>query len=42
MEFLLVGGEFGGHAAGFGASCGGGVDQDGFSDGGELAEQFPD
>ena len=35
-------GELGGHAAGFGPAAGGGVDQDGFLDGGELAEQFPD
>lgn len=29
-------------AAGFGASTGGGVDQDGFLDAGELGQQFPD
>src|SRR5665811_1849906 len=40
-EFVLGVGGFGEHPAGFGAAAGGGVDQDGFLDAGELVEQFP-
>src|SRR5260370_41129014 len=42
VELLLVCGELGGHAAGFGAAAGGGVDEDGFADAGELGEQPAD
>ena len=42
VELLLVAGELGGHASGLGASSGGGVDQYGLADGGELGEQDAD
>ena len=40
IEFLLLAAELGGHAAGPGPSAGGGVDQDGLADGGELSGQL--
>ena len=39
VEGLLVGAHFGGHAAGFGSSAGGGVDQHGFPDPAEGVEE---
>jgi hypothetical protein len=42
VQGRLVPGELGGHPAGFGPSAGRRVDQDGFSDPGELAEELAD
>src|SRR5258708_5920469 len=42
VELLLVAGEFGGFAACLGPAAGGGVDQYGLADGGELAEKLAD
>jgi len=41
-ESILCGGSFGEHAAGFGPSAGGGIDQHGLFDTGQSAPQFPD
>src|SRR5208282_1394649 len=38
MQFALLAGELGGHAAGPGPAAGGGVDQHGLFDAGELAQ----
>ena len=38
VQFLLLAGELGGHAADPGPAAGGGVDQHGLFDGGELAQ----
>src|SRR2546430_16854470 len=40
-EFLLLRAGFGELVAGFGATAGGGGDQHGFLDAGQLGEQFP-
>ncbi len=41
-EVILGGGGLGEHAAGFGSSAGGGVDQHGFLDSGQGVQQLPD